>query len=269
MWLSDGWRERFGLPYGPEDLGYGQSSEQVSDFTLADPALLVDYHAAVHELALRVVDGLDDAGFSRVLDRSLGPARHRGRQAGVRAQRHRSAHRPGGVREGTGGAPPRLSRVRSGPDRRLLVRHQPPAPVLVDVGAGHVGDVRHLPAPPLEPVDAPPLRATRGGGPRRRTASSSSHGPACSRPATACSRSATMPGIRKTASSRHTSRYAADVACGEATFDVDDLLEKAPSPQARRTAAAQSAPLTTQELAEVRHGEGDLAALGGEDQALS
>lgn len=73
VWLSDGWRERFGLPYDPEDLGYGQSSEQVGDFTLPDPALLVDYHAAVHDLSVRVVGQLDDAGFARVVDDSWDP----------------------------------------------------------------------------------------------------------------------------------------------------------------------------------------------------
>jgi hypothetical protein len=68
VWHADGWVDRFGLPYERDALGYGQSSADVGAFTLSDPALLVDYHAAVHGLTVRVVDGMDDSAFARVVD---------------------------------------------------------------------------------------------------------------------------------------------------------------------------------------------------------
>lgn len=72
-WTGEGWSERFGLPYPDEALGYGHSSEDVSAFVLHDPALLTGYHEAVHDLTLRVLDGLDDAGLERIVDRHWDP----------------------------------------------------------------------------------------------------------------------------------------------------------------------------------------------------
>lgn len=67
------WQERFGLPNGTDDIGYGHSSEQVDAVRIEDPALLADYHAEVHRATLACLDGLDDAGLDRVVDRRWDP----------------------------------------------------------------------------------------------------------------------------------------------------------------------------------------------------
>ena len=46
LWTSDGWYERFDLPFEPEATGYGQSPAQVAAVR-ADAALLLGYHDAV------------------------------------------------------------------------------------------------------------------------------------------------------------------------------------------------------------------------------
>lgn len=67
------WQERFGLPNGTDDIGYGHSSEQVDAVRIEDPALLADYHGEVHRATLACLDGLDDAGLDRVVDRRWDP----------------------------------------------------------------------------------------------------------------------------------------------------------------------------------------------------
>jgi hypothetical protein len=72
-WTAQGFAERFGLPYPVEAHGYGHTSEDVGAFDIAGPDLLVDYHDAVHRLTLRVLDGLDDAGYARIVDARWDP----------------------------------------------------------------------------------------------------------------------------------------------------------------------------------------------------
>ena len=62
------WQQRFGLPNGVDDIGYGHSSEQVAAVRIADPDLLTAYHAEVHRATLECLDELDDAGLDRVVD---------------------------------------------------------------------------------------------------------------------------------------------------------------------------------------------------------
>ena len=45
-WTADGWSDRFALPSGPADTGYGHSSAQVAACR-APAALLAGYHDAV------------------------------------------------------------------------------------------------------------------------------------------------------------------------------------------------------------------------------
>ena len=68
VWTAHGWADRFGLPYPTDALGYGQSAAEVGAFRLEDPSLLTGYHAAVHDLTLSVLDGLDEASLDRVVD---------------------------------------------------------------------------------------------------------------------------------------------------------------------------------------------------------
>jgi hypothetical protein len=68
VWTS-GWSQRFALPYDERTIGYGQSSLEVGRFSVSDPALLTGYHAAVHELSLRVLEALrEPADYERIVD---------------------------------------------------------------------------------------------------------------------------------------------------------------------------------------------------------
>lgn len=72
-WRAEGWVDRFGLPYGRDAIGYGQSSEEVGAFPVEDPRLLTGYHGSVHALTLSVLDGLDEPGLARVVDPGWDP----------------------------------------------------------------------------------------------------------------------------------------------------------------------------------------------------
>lgn len=71
-WLTGGWADRFGLPFGSSATGYGQSSEEVAAVT-ADAELLVGYQDAVSAEVCRYVAGLGDDDFDRVVDRRWDP----------------------------------------------------------------------------------------------------------------------------------------------------------------------------------------------------
>lgn len=66
------WRERFGLPFDPDETGYAQSPEEVAQVRV-DPALLAGYHADVHALTLRYLDTLDAQALARVVDTRWDP----------------------------------------------------------------------------------------------------------------------------------------------------------------------------------------------------
>lgn len=68
-----GWRERFDLPYGPHDGGYGQSQKEVDRFTVADPGLLLGYYAAVHEQTLDVLEAERGKSLDRIVDATWDP----------------------------------------------------------------------------------------------------------------------------------------------------------------------------------------------------
>ena len=64
--------ERFGLPFGPDATGYGDSSEQVALVRVSGD-LLTGYHDAVHEQTVALVSALTDADLSRVVDERWDP----------------------------------------------------------------------------------------------------------------------------------------------------------------------------------------------------
>jgi hypothetical protein len=72
VWTSQGWVERFALPFAPEAHGYGQSSADVAA-VLVDPDLLVGYHDAVHEHTVQYVAGLGEKDFERIVDERWDP----------------------------------------------------------------------------------------------------------------------------------------------------------------------------------------------------
>jgi uncharacterized damage-inducible protein DinB len=68
VWTSDGWVERFGLPFHRQAHGYGHSSADVAAVQVESGDLLTRYHDAVHERTIRFVRGLTDAALPRVVD---------------------------------------------------------------------------------------------------------------------------------------------------------------------------------------------------------
>ena len=73
VWTSQGWVERFGLPFDPQATGYGHRTADVAAVRVASGELLVGYHDAVHQQTTRYVEGLADADLARIVDRSWDP----------------------------------------------------------------------------------------------------------------------------------------------------------------------------------------------------
>jgi Protein of unknown function (DUF664) len=73
VWTSQGWMERFGLPFDPRDTGYGHQADDVAAVQLDSVELLVGYHDAVHQQTTRYVGQLTDGDLGRIVDRSWDP----------------------------------------------------------------------------------------------------------------------------------------------------------------------------------------------------
>jgi hypothetical protein len=73
VWTADGWHGRFGLPFRPATIGYGQSAAQVAKVRVSDPGLLTGYYDAVHEASLGYLAGLTDDNLDVVVDDSWDP----------------------------------------------------------------------------------------------------------------------------------------------------------------------------------------------------
>ncbi|HEV3397796.1 MAG TPA: DUF664 domain-containing protein [Actinomycetes bacterium] len=73
VWASQGWAERFGLPFDPRDTGYGHRADEVAAVRVGSGELLAGYYDAVHEQTTRYVQRLGDADLARVVDRSWDP----------------------------------------------------------------------------------------------------------------------------------------------------------------------------------------------------
>ncbi len=68
----DGWADRLGLPFDPDDHGYGHSSEQVAAVDVP-PELLIGYHDAVHAAVVDYLRGVTDVDLDRVVDERWDP----------------------------------------------------------------------------------------------------------------------------------------------------------------------------------------------------
>jgi Protein of unknown function (DUF664) len=73
VWTSQGWAERFGLPFDPLATGYGHRADDVAAVQVASGELLVGYHDAVHQQTTGYVERLGDADLARIVDRSWDP----------------------------------------------------------------------------------------------------------------------------------------------------------------------------------------------------
>ena len=67
------WQERFGLPNGTGDIGYGHTSEQVDAVRISDVSLLVDYHHEVTLATARYLQTVDEKELEREVDQRWDP----------------------------------------------------------------------------------------------------------------------------------------------------------------------------------------------------
>jgi uncharacterized damage-inducible protein DinB len=73
VWTSQGWVERFGLPFGPRATGYGHRSSDVAALQVEKPDLLTGYHDAVHDQTVRYLSTLTDSDLDRIVDERWDP----------------------------------------------------------------------------------------------------------------------------------------------------------------------------------------------------
>jgi hypothetical protein len=72
VWTAQGWAERFGLPYDAAAIGYGHSSEEVSQLNVSGQ-LLVEYHDAVHAETQAYVGSLSADELDTIVDTRWDP----------------------------------------------------------------------------------------------------------------------------------------------------------------------------------------------------
>jgi hypothetical protein len=73
VWLSDGWMERFDLPFDPMETGYGQTSDDVAAVRVDSGDLLIGYYDAVHDATVGYVRTLTDDDLDRIVDEAWDP----------------------------------------------------------------------------------------------------------------------------------------------------------------------------------------------------
>ncbi|MFC4031938.1 DUF664 domain-containing protein [Streptomyces polygonati] len=73
VWTSQGWEERFALPFQAGATGYGHDPSEVAAVTVQDPALLTGYYDAVHERTLAYLTDLTADDLDRVVDKRWNP----------------------------------------------------------------------------------------------------------------------------------------------------------------------------------------------------
>jgi uncharacterized damage-inducible protein DinB len=73
LWTSDGWHERFGLPFPADATGYGQSPAEVAQVAGVSAELLIGYHEAVSAATAAYLQSISDDDLARVVDESWNP----------------------------------------------------------------------------------------------------------------------------------------------------------------------------------------------------
>jgi hypothetical protein len=71
VWTTDGWRERFGLPFPPSATGYGHDAAAVGAVT-PDGDVLLAYHHGVHTRTLDLVREVTPGELDRIVDERWG-----------------------------------------------------------------------------------------------------------------------------------------------------------------------------------------------------
>lgn len=73
IWTSNGWADRFDLPFHASDTGYGHSYDEVSAVQVESGDLLTGYHDSVYEQTVGYVERLTDSDLDRIVDESWDP----------------------------------------------------------------------------------------------------------------------------------------------------------------------------------------------------
>jgi uncharacterized damage-inducible protein DinB len=73
VWTSAGWYERFDLPFGPEQTGFGQDADDVAAVRVETAEPLLGYLDAVHARTMAYVRTLTEGDLDRVVDTSWDP----------------------------------------------------------------------------------------------------------------------------------------------------------------------------------------------------
>jgi uncharacterized damage-inducible protein DinB len=74
VWASEGWPDRFDLPFSKNATGYGQSRREVGGLAGVTGDLLLEYHDAVQDRTTEYLSTLEDADYERVVDDTWTPA---------------------------------------------------------------------------------------------------------------------------------------------------------------------------------------------------
>jgi len=77
VWTTQGWAERFGLPFDPSETGYAQTSEQVGQVR-ASAELLTGYYDAVAGQTAAYLQRLSEDDLDEVVDEAWDPPVTRG-----------------------------------------------------------------------------------------------------------------------------------------------------------------------------------------------
>lgn len=71
--LWSAWADRFGLPYPPDATGWGQTSEEVGQFSVPDSSVLLGYADAAFDAATEIIGSFTSADLDRIVDRAWDP----------------------------------------------------------------------------------------------------------------------------------------------------------------------------------------------------
>jgi uncharacterized damage-inducible protein DinB len=73
VWTTQGWADRFALPFPVGAIGYGHSSDDVAQVRVESAELLTGYYDAVAARTLEYVGGLTESDLDRVVDEAWDP----------------------------------------------------------------------------------------------------------------------------------------------------------------------------------------------------
>jgi hypothetical protein len=73
VWFSEGFLERFALPFDPAATGFADGPADVVAVRVASGDVLTSYYDAVHEQTIRFVETLVESDLERIVDESWDP----------------------------------------------------------------------------------------------------------------------------------------------------------------------------------------------------